>query len=152
MENVLRVAKVFYDYFFEENGYNVDELKMHKLMYLAQRESLIEYDEPLFFAHFYGWKFGPVLKEIREEYRTGNLFKDISLPTEPKTLELVRSVLKRYGDMSSWDLSNLSHQELSWKMARKGLEPGDNGNKELSIDMIKVDAIREKLTREHYGL
>ena len=67
MDDVLCVAKCFYDYYYEEHGHNIDEMKMHKLMYFAQRESFIEYDKPLFSARFYGWKFGPVLKEVREE-------------------------------------------------------------------------------------
>jgi len=38
----------------------------HKLLYFAQRESIIQTDTPLFDASFYGWRFGPILKEIRE--------------------------------------------------------------------------------------
>lgn len=152
MYDVLSVAKCFYDCYFDQHACYVDELKMHKLMYLAQRESFIKYDKPLFKANFYGWKFGPVLKEIREEYRSGKLFKDTEFPTDPGILALVQEVLERYGNMSSWDLSSLSHQELSWRETRKGLEPEENGNRKLSLDLIKVDAIREKLTRAHYGL
>ena len=152
MENVLSVARCFYKLYFEQHHNNIDEMKMHKLMYLAQRESLIENNKFLFDATFYGWKFGPVLKEIREEYRLENPFQNSKLSDKEETLNIVRVVLRRYGDMSSWDLSSLSHQELSWRQARKGLEPGENGNRKLSNDMIKVDAIREKLMRVRYSL
>lgn len=52
-------------------GQQIDEMKLHKLMYFAQRESLIQTGAPLFNATFYGWKYGPVLKEIRSAYKDG---------------------------------------------------------------------------------
>ena len=44
-------------------------------------------------------------------------------------------------------LSSLSHEEFSWKKARKGLEASDDGNVELSLDAMKVDAARELMSR-----
>ena len=60
---------------------------------------------------------------------------------------LLNSVLERYGTLSSWKLSSLSHEEFSWKKARKGLEASDDGNVELSLDAMKVDAARELMSR-----
>ena len=42
----------------------------------------------------------------------------------------------------------LSHEEFSWKQAREGLAPDENGNKKLSLKAIKVDAKREMLRRK----
>ena len=58
------VAKVLYDMYYAEKGVHMDEMKMHKLMYFSQRESLMYNKEPLF-----GWKYGPVLTEVRSEFR-----------------------------------------------------------------------------------
>ena len=48
MEKVLAVAKHLFTMYKEEFHKNMDEMKMHKLMYFSQRESLIQHDEPLF--------------------------------------------------------------------------------------------------------
>lgn len=35
---------------------------------------------------------------------------------------MLKSVLERYGSLSSWKLSSLSHEEFSWKKANNSLE------------------------------
>ncbi|RGS25726.1 hypothetical protein DWY02_14075 [Eubacterium sp. AF22-9] len=72
-----------------------------------------------------------------------NFFEKVS----GDTMILLNSVLERYGSLSSWKLSSLSHEEFSWKKARKGLEASDDGNVELSLDAMKVDAARELMSR-----
>ena len=64
------------------------------------------------------------------------------------TMKLLKSVLERYGSLSSWKLSSLSHEEFSWKKARKGLEAADDGDVELSLDAMRVDATRELMNRK----
>ena len=54
MEKTMCVAKALYDMYYEQNGAHMDEMKMHKLMYFSQRESLMYNKEPLFNANFYG--------------------------------------------------------------------------------------------------
>ena len=44
------------------------------MMYLAQRESLMLNKGPLFDSDFQGWKYGPVLVEVRGEYTSGSMF------------------------------------------------------------------------------
>ena len=65
-----------------------------------------------------------------------------------ETMKLLGSVLERYGALSSWKLSSLSHEEFSWKKARKGLEASDDGNVELSLDAMRVDATKELMSRK----
>ena len=77
MEKTMCVAKALYDMYYAEKGVHMDEMKMHKLMYFSQRESLMYNKEPLFDATFYGWKFGPVLMSVREEYRNETPYRDV---------------------------------------------------------------------------
>ncbi|RKW48127.1 MAG: DUF4065 domain-containing protein [Lachnospiraceae bacterium] len=150
MENTMGVAKALDSLYYEKNGKHMDEMRMHKLMYFAQRESLMYNKEPLFDATFYGWKYGPVLKEVRNQFK-----KDLNLEELTKlkdsvsddTKKLLESVFDRYGSLSSWKLSALSHEEFSWKMARSGLNYEDNGNVPLSLNAMKVDAQRELVSR-----
>ena len=148
MEKTMCVAKALYDMYYAEKGVHMDEMKMHKLMYFSQRESLMYNKEPLFNATFYGWKFGPVLKEVRSEFRMLNPFSNVEDLVSEQTKELLKSVLVRYGSLSSWKLSSLSHEEFSWKKARVGLEAGEDGNVELSLEAMKVDATKELVARK----
>lgn len=148
MEKTMCVAKALYDMYYAEKGVHMDEMKMHKLMYFAQRESLMYNKEPLFDATFYGWKFGPVLKEVRSEFRMLNPFSNVEGLVSEQTKELLKCVLVRYGSLSSWKLSSLSHEEFSWKKSRVGLESGEDGNVELSLEAMKVDATKELVARK----
>lgn len=148
MEKTMCVARALYDMYYEQNGVYMDEMKMHKLMYFSQRESLMYNKEPLFNATFYGWKYGPVLTEVRSEFRLVNPFSDVEGTVSEKTMELLKSVLNRYGSLSSWKLSSLSHEEFSWKKSRVGLEAGEDGNVELSLEAMKVDATKELVARK----
>lgn len=148
MEKTMCVAKALYDMYYEQNGVRMDEMKMHKLMYFSQRESLMYNNEPLFEGTFYGWKYGPVLKEVRSAYMHGTLLSKSFGKVSADTMEVLKSVLERYGSLSSWKLSSLSHEEFSWKKARKGLEAADDGDVKLSLDAMKVDATRELMNRK----
>ena len=142
------VAKALYDMYFSKNGVHMDEMKMHKLMYFSQRESLMYNNEPLFDGVFYGWRYGPVLKEVRSAYMSDSLSCKFFEKVSENTMKLLKSVLERYGSLSSWKLSSLSHEEFSWKKARKGLAASDNGDVKLSLDAMKVDAVRELANRK----
>lgn len=148
MEKTLCVAKALYDMYYAAKGVYMDEMKMHKLMYFSQRESLMYNNEPLLDGTFYGWKYGPVLKEVRSSYMTGVLFSDVEGSVSEKTMELLKSVLERYGSLTSWKLSSLSHEEFAWKKARKGLKADDDGDVELLLDAMRVDATRELMNRK----
>lgn len=148
MEKTMCVAKALYDMYYEQNGVHMDEMKMHKLMYFSQKESLMYNNEPLFEGTFYGWKYGPVLKEVRSAYMNGTLLSNAFDKVSADTVELLKSVLERYGSLSSWKLSSLSHEEFAWKKARKGLEAADDGDVKLSLDAMKVDATRELTNRK----
>lgn len=148
MEKTMCVAKALYDMYYAEKGVHMDEMKMHKLMYFSQRESLMYNKERLFDATFYGWKYGPVLTEVRSEFRMLRPFADVRGSVSAKTMELLKSVLNRYGSLSSWKLSSLSHEEFSWKKSRVGLESDEDGSVELALDAMKVDATKELVARK----
>jgi len=147
MEKTLCVAKELYNMYRSRFGHNMDQLKMHKLMYFSNRESLMAYNDMLFDEDFKGWKYGPVLLNVRNEYTTNNLFKNVTGDVSENTRKLLEDVLERYGTMSSWKLSKLSHEEMSWQHARTGLNSDDNGNVSLNENMLRLDAKRELVAR-----
>ncbi len=122
-------------------------MKLHKLLYFAQREAIIFNKEPMFEEQFVAWKYGPVMLCVRDAYKQGQL--DV-MPSESDTKRfegVFESVFKRYANKTSWSLSNLTHGELSWQNARKGLGSEVNGNNLMSIEDIRKDAERIRLRR-----
>ncbi len=147
MEDVLSVAKMFNSLYKLDTGTDMDQMRMHKMMYFAQRESLMYNKAPLFDADFEGWMYGPVLVAVRDEYRSGDMFQSVSDNLSDDARRLVDSVYRRYNKLSSWQLSTLSHGELSWKNSRNGLDASVRGSVPLKLADMRLDAARELLRR-----
>ena len=140
MERIIDVAQYIYDEYKQQSGEVIDEMKLHKLLYLSQRESLAITNEPLFPEAFEGWKYGPVSKEVRALYTEDGMYYEDRRPLSAEATYIVKNVILQYGGSASWKLSEISHKEISWRNARKDLAPGENGNRPLSIDDIRKDA------------
>ncbi len=139
MEKIINVAQYVFTMYKKITGEVIDEMKLHKLLYFAQREALAITNEPLFEGEFEGWKYGPVCKEIRNSItQDGILDYDSDVSDECKYI--INNIILEYGALASWKLSKLSHQEISWKNARIGLPEGVNGNKKLKLEDIREDA------------
>jgi len=94
-----------------------------------------------FEGDFEGWKYGPVSREVRNNFYNG----EIVVPTNEISENLqyiVNNVILEYGSLAAWKLSELSHRDVSWKNARRGLAEDDVGHVLLSIEDIKVDAAK----------
>ena len=84
MVDVVSIASYISERYMKEYGERIDEMKLHKLLYLTQRECMIQTGEPMFDATFHAWKYGPVLPEIRLLYRQDALNKPLSTEDEAK--------------------------------------------------------------------
>lgn len=151
MENVLSVAKMFNDLYKADFGTDMDEMRMHKMMYFAQRESLLQVDGLLFDATFYGWRSGPGLKEIKHEYMSSNPFSQAFSKVTDSAKKLIINVYHRYGSLTLWKLETLSFGEVSWKCSREHLDVSQEGGVPLKLANMKLDALRELLNRKKSG-
>lgn len=140
MEKALDVAQYIFSEYKKISGKIIDEMKLHKLLYLTQREALAVTGEPMFKEDFEGWKYGPVCREVRNSYTEDGVFsdgmKDISIENE----YIAKNIILQYGAYESWKLSEMSHKELSWRNARKGIPDGQNGSNKLLLEDIRKDA------------
>ncbi len=148
MAGVLTVAAYICGRYESEFGKIIDEMKLHKLMYFAQRESLIQTGEPLFRATFRGWKYGPVLKELREPYQNQELLPKVKEKDAAAMAPVMDKVFSDYAPKDSMSLSRLTHGEISWKRSRKGVTPAENSDKPISLGDIRLDAQRIRDRRE----
>lgn len=142
MEDLMNIASYIFNRYNDKFHSKIDEMKLHKLLYFAQRESLIQNQEPLFDAVFYGWKFGPILKEIRSAYKENLFYKTIPEDVVVRISAIMDKVFEEYAGKDSWSLSRLTHGELAWKNSRKGISDGENSDNPMSLDDMRIDANR----------
>lgn len=139
MVKIVDVAAYVVQRYGELTKEHLDEMKLHKLLYFIQRESFAITGRPAFDGDFEGWKFGPVSRDVRNHYCEG----EIICPTNEISEDvqyIANNIILEYGSLASWKLSELSHQEISWKNAREGLKPGENGNRKIKLGDILEDA------------
>jgi uncharacterized phage-associated protein len=123
-------------YVLREKG-SMSTWKLQKLVYYSQAWHLVWDDQPLFPERVEAWANGPVVRALYDRHRQwytvsswdryGNA--DALSQSERRTVD---SVLKFYGDKSGHWLSELTHMEPPWANARKGLAPGERGNREIT--------------------
>ena len=115
-------------------------MKLQKLVYYSQAWGLVWDEEPLFPERIEAWANGPVVRELYDVHRgqfrvVSNPFGDPDALTEDE-IGTVNAVLKFYGKMPSQELSDLTHREAPWRDARRGLQPGDRGNREITHESM----------------
>lgn len=148
MVSVNTAASYIYEKYKSEFGTTIDEMKLHKLLYFAQRESIIQTGNPLFDATFRGWKYGPILKEIRESYKNSSFVPVTSSSDIDEMEPIVDTVFEQYAEKDSWSLSRLTHGEYSWKKSREGIPENINSDKTINVEDIRIDADRVRARRE----
>ena len=139
MDRIIDAAAYIIKQYQAVSDEELDEMKLHKLLYFTQRESFAIFNAPAFDGVFEGWKYGPVCREVRNAYCSGEILvktNDIS-----DTLKYIaNNIILEYGSLASWKLSELSHKDSSWRNARAGLAPNENGYVPLKTEDIREDA------------
>ncbi|HEX5597024.1 MAG TPA: type II toxin-antitoxin system antitoxin SocA domain-containing protein [Micromonosporaceae bacterium] len=117
----------------------ITAMKLQKLCYYAQAWHLVWEDQPLFDGRIEAWANGPVITELYRMHRgkfnldSGDINGDPSQLTEAER-ESIDAVLEFYGDMTAHHLSELTHREDPWLLAREeaGLAPMERGTAEIT--------------------
>lgn len=147
MVKVAQVASYIYKRYQEVFKEKISEMKLHKLLYFTQRESIIRKGKPMFEDSFLAWRYGPVLINVRSLYADGLL---TDLPSDEfikENQEIFDFIFSYYAPKDAWSLSRLTHGEYSWTHARGNLLPNQSCNVPLAIEDIRKDAERIKLRR-----
>lgn len=116
-------------------------MKLQKLVYYSQAWSLVWEHQPLFLDEIQAWKNGPVVVPLFHEHR-GQYRVDADMLTGSATAldstqaATVDSVLQFYGDMTAAQLSELTHAENPWKIARGNAAAGEPSRDEITHDML----------------
>lgn len=140
MVSVVDIASYISERYIKEYGERIDEMKLHKLLYLTQRECLIQTGEPMFAATFHAWKYGPVLPEVRQLYKQDALSGTLSKDDEEKYAAVLDYVFAEYAPKRSFVLSLITHGNYSWKHAREGYGKYEDSDVPMLEEDIRGDA------------
>ncbi|MDE6338550.1 MAG: DUF4065 domain-containing protein [Muribaculaceae bacterium] len=149
--DILNIAIYIVSLYLKKYGVIIDEMKLHKLLYFSQREYMVEYGEAMFQDEFEAWKYGPVMTIVRAIYPTIANPNITVHPVPSRISTVIEKVFDLYSRKRSWNLSSLTHNEMSWQHAREGIPPSATiGRKMLTSDIIE-DANRVRLRRYLYS-
>ena len=93
----------------------VSGMKLQKILYYAQAWHLVWDGAPLFPERLEAWAQGPVSPHVFGALRHE------AQPLPGEAVATLEAVLHAYGDRSGTWLSELTHREAPWRMARGGL-------------------------------
>jgi uncharacterized phage-associated protein len=126
MYNIFEIA----DWFLTKES--MSPKKLQKLCYYAQGWNLALKHRKLIDCTFEAWVHGPVCFELYDKYKNygwnhipQNIEKSIIAEDE---LDILGSVWCTYGEYDGQQLEILTHREIPWINARKGLDIWDNSN------------------------
>lgn len=139
MDKIIDVAAYVVERYKDMSGCPIDKMKLQKLLYFTQRESYAITGQPAFEGTFEGWKYGPVCRDVYASFCDGEIVVDTQ-PISDEVQYIVNNVIASYGSYEPWKLSQMSHKESSWRNARRGLRPDQNGHVVMLPDDIKKDA------------
>ncbi|WP_156299590.1 Panacea domain-containing protein [Streptobacillus canis] len=135
MEDIIDVARYISIKFLKKYGFNIDEIRLQKLVYFSQKESMLYTGNILFYSKMKAWKYGPVSIKVRMAYRNRKVFR------KRKRLNvfnryIINNVIEKYSSFSPSKLIELTHKEKAWRKAREGLDKDDRCTKNICIMLI----------------
>lgn len=130
-------AKNVAKYFYDKNN-DLTEKQIQKLTYYAYVWYLTKYKKRLFNESPQAWIHGPVFMSLYKTMQNNKLVTtEIEEMEKQKDIIYILDVIyKVYGKFSGNKLEHLTHTEDPWKNARKGLEPSEKSQREISDEDI----------------
>lgn len=140
MDNVTSALDVA-DYILQRCG-TMTAMKLQKLVYYAQAWHLAWTGKPMFHEDVQAWANGPVVYELFRCHRGKYLVHPGSFRGEPSVIdrnriESLEAVLDSYQDMTAAQLSELTHAEGPWRLARGSLPAGNKSHANISKKSMK---------------
>jgi uncharacterized phage-associated protein len=134
----LKVAKYFI-WKASQEGKNITNKKLQKLLYYAQGWNLVIKGQPLFNDKIEAWVHGPAIWSVYREYKQYG-FSPITKKVEKSEVEklpsqdVLEDVWKVYGEKYDADfLEQLTHNERPWQNAREKAESVDKYSPEIDL-------------------
>ncbi len=119
----------------------VTTMKLQKLVYYAQAWHLVFHAEPLMPEVIEAWPQGPVTRALYERHRGVRQVSKWPWGDGEKLTaaeqDTVRWVLEKYSAFSAESLSEMTHMEAPWRMARGVLKPDERSSAPIDPQQMK---------------
>lgn len=140
-----------------QNGYEINNLKLQKLLYFISARALVEDKPPLFNESIEKWRFGPVVPEVYHKYKefgafsiqdnniirtlfrfdfNKNPFEDDSSvqileydSQEIPEKELIEDTVSKLSNRGAFELVDITHKQPMWQRDEKRILMGEKGIK-----------------------
>lgn len=119
----------------EKEREGITNLKLQKILYLAQAYYLTKIRKPLFIEDIEAWEYGPVVPEVYRKFKKYCnkpiiIKQDKSILLE-KDKEILKKVWDAFGRYSASKLVDIVHSHAPWRKAK------NSANKVISQKAIK---------------
>jgi uncharacterized phage-associated protein len=131
----------------------ITSMKLQKLIYYCQAWHLVRSGAPLFTERIEAWPQGPVVPTVFRDHR-GHYSVDSWPRGNPDALAADETwtlgwVLSKYGSFSAESLSEMTHMELPWRVARGLSGPDERCSTEITQEQLKHYYSRQVASVEH---
>ena len=121
----------------EEEGKELTNMQLQKLVYIAHGYALALLDRPLYWDTTRAWQWGPVIPNLYDPLRkygrrivTEPLETDDKLDDDGEEMNIIKGVWKEYGYLSGGKLSAITHRDntpwsQTWEKEKFGCIPND---------------------------
>ena len=121
------------------------EVQLQKLVYYCQAWNMVWNGAPLFREPIEAWRMGPVVRSLRHSSLTS--------PAGPYNLSdaeqaAIDAVIQHYGVHYGWALSEMTHQEVPWRLTRGDLPDAATSDREISRRLIRTFHTEQSLRGE----
>ncbi|CAP18447.1 hypothetical protein, phage-associated [Candidatus Phytoplasma mali] len=137
--NIFDIGKYLLENCRKKYGTGITQLQ--KLLYYAQAEYLVCYNQPLFLEEIHAWDFGPIVPSVYFEFirylaESKDIFKYkcSKHPLPSKVIKILNLVLEKNGNKDSRTLTAQTRNEAPWKTTYYP-------NKKISIAIISTAKI-----------
>lgn len=121
----------------------LDQMQLHKLLYLTQAASLAWFEEPAFEDRIEAWMYGPMVRGVAGTYMEfGDQPIERPINGDPEYLSkrvrwVVERVLEEFGDLGGPALAKLTKQAgTPWRITRGDLADGARSDREIPQETI----------------
>ncbi|WP_158263827.1 Panacea domain-containing protein [Deinococcus arcticus] len=123
-----------------QQEFGAEGMKLQKILYYAQAAALVQRGLPLFSEEFQAWRHGPVNRDIWD----GQV---MPAPLPAADVELLRATWAKYGHLTAYELSDLSHEDAPWKDTRGDLPAGANCDRIISQEAMQAFYLGRELAK-----
>ena len=126
----------------EDLAVPVDPMSLEKMVYYAQCFYLALKREPLFMDEIHAWRFGPVVRSVYDRYSAFDsnpiVLEEGDWPSlDEKIEDYLVQIVSFFGRYTALKLSDATHSEEPWIIARHGLSRPQNSDVLMPVQQLK---------------